>query len=466
MDKDEEIILRAHERLERKKERQERKIMANVLVTEFLDRVDLKYSRRHDRFLWPKDDGTYEFIRRSALIQSIPEWSDDFSTALKTQMAERNSLFTDVTYTFREPPNDCFNLLSRKRWLLPVGGEHHPAFDILMQSLGGGKLYNTQHIEHVICYKYLHPETYTLPTLVIHGEGGVGKNLLVDIVLNKLFDGQTISALSRHVVGDFNSLVKGKAVVLINESVAAKTDVSAVKATLGQATVTINEKGIPQYVADNTALYIIAANKNGGGGVYLDRSDADRRYSPIHCPDGKNLPYWVGQHYKIDIPEARQWIRRDGLPIYSNKEQISKWLHYLVQNYSHLPEPSELHGPDFKRMMDRQKPITEQIFESVFFDIHFTHIDRVVALEAYQACARLEQRDVIVGRMTFYQDMDEWVQAHAPWVKLQKFIDPKTNRIRHTYVDTRLEDTQFVRMTPSRSKYLVGEEGVMRWSME
>jgi hypothetical protein len=381
-------------------------------------------------------------------------------------MAERNSIFTDVTYTFRQPPKDCFNLLSKKNWVQPALGDVHPAFEILMRSVGGGKDTNTQHIERVLCYKYLHPECYTLPTLVIHGEGGVGKNLLVDIVLNKVFGGQTISALSRHVVGDFNSLVKGKAVVLINESVAHKTDVNAVKATLGQATVTINEKGIPQYVADNTALYIIAANKSGGGGVTLDRSDADRRYSPIHCPDGKNLVYWVSQYYGIDPNDAREWLRSDGIPVWSDPSEIAFWLNDLISKYSHLPEPAELHGVDFQRMMERQKPISEQIFEAVFYDIHFTHIDRAVALEAYQSCARNERAENTLSRMTFYQDLEEWVQTHAPWVKLQKFIDPKTNRIRHTYVDTRLESTEFVRTAPTRSKYLVGDEGSFRWAVD
>jgi hypothetical protein len=302
--------------------------------------------------------------------------------------------------------------------------------------------------------------------LVIHGEGGVGKNLLVDVVLNKVFGGQTISALSRHVVGDFNSLVKGKAVVLINESVAHKTDVNAVKATLGQPTVTINEKGIPQYVADNTALYIIAANKSGGGGVTLDRSDADRRYSPIHCPDGKNLVYWVSKFYSFELKDARQWLRTDGIPVWSDPTEISFWLNDLIARYGHLPEPGELHGLDFKRMMDRQKPVTEQIFEAVFYDINFTHIDRVVALEAYHVCARNERPENRISAMTFYQDLDEWIQANAPWVKLQKFVDPKTNRLRHTYVDTRLEETEFVRVTPTRSKYLVGDEGSFRWALD
>ncbi len=466
MDKDEEVILRARERIRRKQTKQENTVKISASVVSFLDKVDLKYSRKHDRFLWPKSDGTYEFIRRSALIQSIPDWCEGFSACLKHEMALRGSIYTDVTYTFKEPPRDCFNLLNRSRWLQPTYDPPHPAFAILMQSLGGGKAINSEHIERVLCYKYMHPECYTLPTLVIHGEGGVGKNILVDVVLHTLFDGQTISALSKHVVGDFNSLVKGKAVVLINESVAAKTDANAVKATLGQPTVTINEKGIPQYVADNTALYIIAANKNGGGGVYLDRSDADRRYSPLHCPDGKNLPYWVSINTGVTIQEARQWIRLEGMPVYSSKTEISNWLGYLIKTYSKQNEPVELHGPDFKRMMDRQKPMTEQIFESIFYDMNFTHIDRVVALEAYQICARSENTDSRVGRMTFIQDLEEWIQTHTPYVKLQSFIDEKTQRIRHTYVDTRLEDCQFVRHYPTRSKYLIGEEGSIKWAMD
>jgi hypothetical protein len=44
----------------------------------------------------------------------------------------------------------------------------------------------------VIAYKYMHPEEFRLPCLLIHGEGGIGKNLLVDKILHLIFDGQTV----------------------------------------------------------------------------------------------------------------------------------------------------------------------------------------------------------------------------------------------------------------------------------
>ena len=81
-----------------------------------------------------------------------------------------------MTYTFRQDlPPDMLNLLDQSGWLKPDVGDCHWLFDVLIQSLGGNKIENIEHIKHVLAYKYLYPEAYTLPCLVIHGEGGLAK---------------------------------------------------------------------------------------------------------------------------------------------------------------------------------------------------------------------------------------------------------------------------------------------------
>jgi hypothetical protein len=54
-------------------------------------------------------------------------------------------------------------------------------------------------------------------------KGGIGKNLLVDKILHLIFDGQTVSLLTDNALGQFNSLIKGRAVALVDESAADTT---------------------------------------------------------------------------------------------------------------------------------------------------------------------------------------------------------------------------------------------------
>ena len=57
------------------------------------------------------------------------------------------------------------------------------------------------------------------------------------------------------MVGQFNNLIAGMALVMIDESMATKTSASKMKLIAGNPYVTVNPKNIPQFEADNTAWY-------------------------------------------------------------------------------------------------------------------------------------------------------------------------------------------------------------------
>jgi hypothetical protein len=72
-------------------------------------------------------------------------------------------------------------------------------------------------------------------------KGGIGKNLLVDKILHLIFDGQTVPLLTDNALGQFNSLIKGRAVALVDESAADNTSrtLLADLATLARNTVVV-----------------------------------------------------------------------------------------------------------------------------------------------------------------------------------------------------------------------------------
>ena len=383
-----------------------------------------------------KVDSEWKFIKPESMKPYCPVWNAVFAAAFREQQSERGWLHADITYSFRKDIHpDIFNLMDTSGWVQPASGDHHWIFDVLMRSLGSGKTENIVHIERIILHKYLHPECYLLPCLVIHGEGGVGKNLLVDKVLHTMFDGQTVSATSDNITGQFNSLAKGRTVVMINESVSDRADTATLKDMLQKERLVINGKNIPQFEVDNTPLYIIASNEHEGG-VFLDRSDADRRYSVLRCERGKTLNHWIADHTGWPQDQARAWMTTHGHQICGDKAEIGKWLGHLMEKYRDHGQPVALHGADYAVLMDVQKKMEERLVEAVFGDPNVTHIEKKVLYQGYTIlCQSANIRPLSDAK--FYKRADDWLANHMPQIAahevwVHQYVvdedDPKTKK--------------------------------------
>jgi Family of unknown function (DUF5906) len=396
-----------------------------VAADQFLEANPMREVLRLGCYFLKRADGSWFPVKPGHLVSHFPEWSQPkFRVAVTMKLQERGWTYNDVTYTFRRDlPPDMLNLLDRSGWLKPDVGEYHWVFDVLVRSLGGNKAENMEHIKHVLAYKYLYPEAYTLPCLMIHGEGGVGKNLLVNHVLGIIFDGQTTSTASANVIGNFNSTLKGRTVVLLDESMADKVDGDALKIVLGNATITINEKNVAHYDADNTPLYLISSNDSEGG-LYLDRSNADRRYSVMLVEQNETLDYWIALHEgwiaddmhddrcEAACRRAKQWMHDQGFAILTDRQQIACWLGHLLLTYGELPHPTPLHGADFKRLMGIQKPVKERIVEAVFNDPGFTHIEKKVLYKAYRLLSDESGHRGKVRDHGFYAFVETWLKSN------------------------------------------------------
>ena len=168
---------------------------------QFIRDNDIHYVLKSGKyFVWRENE--WIAIPPANFKRFFPGWNKDFAETVTHSMESMGRVHKDLTYSYRDLPNgDYFNMVSRKNWLKPAEGQHHWLFDVLMFTLGGGKDENIEHLERVITYKYMHPEEFRLPCLLIHGEGGIGKNLLVDKILHLIFDGQTVSLLSDNALG-------------------------------------------------------------------------------------------------------------------------------------------------------------------------------------------------------------------------------------------------------------------------
>jgi len=426
----------ATESVERKKERSRDLIR---MAEEFLDKNPMVFVQRLNCYFALSAADKWVPVKRYSMADRHEEWSiPRFPQAITRVMAKRGLLYLDITISFAAVGADVFNGLRRDRWLQPQDGPYPVLFDTLMQSLGGNKPENIAHIEHLLAYKYAHPETSSqLPALAIHGEGGVGKNLLVQHVLAQVYPDQTTAQTAEMALSSHNTELEGMMVCLLDESNAEKINDAILKNLIGNSRIWINPKNINKYLVDNTALYIISSNSEEGA-VYLNRSHADRRLSICYCLPGQPLEYWIARERGWIAPEvtalterepiyqqARQWMHETGYGIVTNKDNVAKWLGHLVRKYADAGLPTPLHGDDYQRVSDLQKPTHEAFIAAVLGAEEFKYIERGVFLEGYRITCR-DHGYRPIGSKRFYHAVRSHARLHMPeLVEIERVIGDK-----------------------------------------
>src|SRR6185437_7398932 len=206
----------------------------------------------------------------------------------------------DTAISFRAIDGDTLNLLSKSDWLQPKEGDYHAIFDIVLDSLSGGKKENREHIEQCLFWKYTHPEDYKLPCITISGAGGVCKNEFVEQVLATIFTHRQVVALGVEAAfGEFNGQIIGKTVVFIDEAIVESSDANSLKRKVGNPTISINEKYGLQGSYENTPWYWLGGNGTNGA-VMLAKDETDRRYSVMTVQN--SVMYWVSKFLGIELP--------------------------------------------------------------------------------------------------------------------------------------------------------------------
>lgn len=283
------------------------------------------------------------FKNESGYLRDGDGWA-----TLMQWMKDRGRYFQKATYTFLEADEGVLNRMRTAHWIKPVAGEVHPMYDVLMLALGGGTQEGKDHLERLLVWKYMHPDDFLIPCVNWYDEGGVGKNLFVDGILGALFGhDQVVSAGLDNITGAFNSLVKGRTVVMLNEASRRKVDMEKFKMLVGQPDLYINEKKIAQYRVQNTPWYLIASNDPMS--IPVEGKRSDRRWSIIRLTS--SIENYVAAELKCSIEQARKlWVSElaDDL---KKRHNIAVWLDTLIRRWGNQQAPEALHGEDYDRMV-------------------------------------------------------------------------------------------------------------------
>jgi hypothetical protein len=339
-------------------------------------------------------------------------------------MEEKTRIFRDVANSFRPQPDYILNKLSTDGWLKPQEGEYDEWFDILLYSLGGGKKENMEHLEHVIAWKYLHPEDFKIPCVIIFGEGGVGKNVFMDVVLGSIFGvHQKTSVELEDVSGSFNDLIVGKAAVFIDEAVVDNANMNKLKRIVNNPTISVNEKYGPKYEADNTPLYFAGGN-DVLGAVKLAGDGSDRRWSIMKVD--KTILEVINDHFKIGA-DPRKLIRIDAADnkvkevlkqrdhgiddILKDKNNVARWLNHIVEKWKDEGCPFGLHGKDYQALLKAQQGPFDTVCEAIFLDEDFTYISSKILYKIYKEVEKEENPSGFGGlkKNRFIAEVKAWL---------------------------------------------------------
>jgi hypothetical protein len=431
---------------------------------EFLAEHEIYYvASEHLYMEYFSDTGKWEQLRPEALHKQYAIRGTEFLAAFDDAMGELERKKMSVECSFFDKPERILNLMRRDHWLKPIEGEPHAAFHLLIKSLGNNKPENMDHIEQLVYWKYVHPEEYRLPCLVIYGEGGVGKNTFVKEVLGTLFGShQVLVADAEKTIGQFNGMIQGKTVVMIDEAIADKVNAERLKRTVGNRTVDINPKYGKQGEHDNTPLYLAGGNDNSGA-ILLAGDATDRRWSIIKVE--KSIIQRLAEDQQIPFDQALVEYKRME-HVYTTPEEVAKWLHYLIAKWSHLEMPPVgLHAEDYHELLETQKSPFEELMEIVFGQEDFEHIEGSILYQLYQEFVKATNPAArgVMGRNKFYANVRTWNDKNNTGVKWGPVKITSGRDSTLTSAKVFYQDEGRKTFTDNNGMYLSGPETIPYW---
>jgi len=162
------------------------------------------------------------------------------------------------------------------------------------------------------------PDQRIIATPVLRSEHGVGKGFLVETLLSGLLSRSSVAVCGlKDIVGDFNDVVEGKTLLLVDEVYKSKKSTTdALKSFQGNATIPLHRKHKPTITIDNYLNFIITSNDH----LPLVLEKGDRRFW---------IPAFI--KHKESIAETGDFINDTLKPWLKNENGFQLVRDYLEQ---------------------------------------------------------------------------------------------------------------------------------------
>ncbi len=316
-------------------------------LSDFIAMNDLHFVRGSKNLYWyfDQDAKTWKPVSKTG-VEQLPVIAESKNPKERTlvdfyDIMKRQNREIDGVYRGLDERNGLLNLFVRGSWLKPIidqTHEAHPIFDILMTSLAGGRQEVKDRIEQCLLHKIFFPEEIAVPTLVMYGQGGVGKGLFYN-VCHAIFGKNTVSVEHSRIFTDRNSIIEGKVIIYLDDFQANQKETDDIKKIVYNREFVTRAEYNAAVTNQNMTWWFISHNYADRPPVILqgDISEgADRRWFVVKHKDGQTLHYWISQSpdYKLyrDSGRFKTTVEyfSDRKPILDDDVAISHWLGSLV----------------------------------------------------------------------------------------------------------------------------------------
>ena len=314
----------------------------------------------------------HDFYELKDLVFYSTDWEIENEQEVKRFAKTNNRFFKDIVRDFTtRNVSGIYNQMDdiRRFWLQPVYDQQpHPAFFYLTLSIGGGELDYCEQLERLVAYRYVHPEDVMVPNIDSCATGGTGRDTLFNII-RTIFTDECCGEVSAETFnGTHNGDLFGKMWIKVNEQSATSVPIDKVKALTGDRK--YRHRQMNTDARDVVRLFCFLFFRNGftttaklaGTGS----SGEDRRFEPIIARI--NLARYVAMHLGLitdlnqmltddqeaqAVTEIKRWQR----DVFHNREEIAKWLGYIIKKHSvdSLKELTPIHSKFYKEMIVRQR---------------------------------------------------------------------------------------------------------------
>jgi len=379
----------------------------------------------------PNTYGVREWIpvKRDALLAGFPqldtvvrmgEGVEDYNSLkeFNKKLVEQGRRFTKVIQSYTDQPG-ALNIM-HKGFCAPADDgavDYHWMFDAIFESISGGLKGSEEFeaLQRTIWAKFLYPGNTYIPNIVVCDVvGRGGKGLFSNRFLRRLFNGNIADNCNiDHVIGKFNSVVAGKAMIIVNETNRSKVDSERTKAFLGSPTILVEPKGMDVYHADNTALVMFVTN-DVNGGVNVGGTKSDNRFSFFNVKEsiyGACARYFAAEGENLSELEIKQWIEGhafdSGQNILHDEYEVGKWICAMMAKHGDVTHVEPHHAEEYRRIVDTQRGAWTRTVEQVFEDPKFTYIRFQLLVELVR---HFNRGEMLPGKNRMKQEIERLIQ--------------------------------------------------------
>ena len=428
-------------------------------------------------------------IKKETLMSAFPQLDvvvrmgdgvEDYKSLqdFNSRLVEQGRRFTRIIQSYNDEPG-ALNIMHKGfcERAEDNSTDYHWIFDAIFESLSGGKPGSEEFeaLQRTVWAKYLHPENIYIPHIVICDVvGRGGKGLFSNRFLRRLFNGNIADNCNiDHVIGKFNSVVAGKAMIIVNETNRSKIDSERTKAFLGSPRIPVEPKGMDIYYADNTCLVMFVTNDINGG-VNVGGTKSDNRFSFFNV---KNNIYTVCAEYMAaqaepdcaDLSEAgiKQWIEShsfdSGQNILHDEYEVGKWINAMILKHGDVTHIEPHHTEEYRRIVDTQRGAWTQTVEQVFEDPKFEYIRAQLLVDLVR---HINRGEMLPGKNRMRQEIERLIKDRGWEIEYKDRVNIKNGleTIQRTVWRRSDLDHNFKTLSGDETRYgSFNDKGIWEW---